>query len=400
MEPYNNKNHQYQTFAHQQDVNVLDILKLETKSKNNGDEGNSLFYSKKHDFNELSERIMVRVPYSSTISSDNEEENDRVTDYNSSFIPFDVSVFKTKVKNKLKGDEMLLLSEMKPESKIQHSNRISKKCEKVQCKCKCALIAKSRKALIETKRDTQIASPAVPSREFNFTIPNTKLRTQRSDDCFGNLQKIKLRRSLSAQNFRTVNNSKTHYSTFRPQSAINPTTTTTTTTKKLTVPKVLNIQPENIFKEHTLPVGRQTMKTLRYINNLHQKELIMRKEKSRQSLSTMVVLSEDLEDLCIKPVINRPQSAQPVMFSSRRWEKSGEKLVGDYQQEYRISARDRLKKEIDDVARVNCSCNDQEPNTIDSCLKNEKRKISSSASSKICIKSNKVLQRVKFEQNI
>lgn len=389
------------------DIKVSGILKSQSPSKtsekeksivvnkvydeklNNGDDVNN---------NEQPEKIMIHVPYSSSpISSDNDEEKDVTMDdsdddYTS--IPFSISTYFNKGEENL-NDE---ISKVEVENKIQHSQQFVQQ----RCACKCRCSSSISKVMCGTKCIP--TSPAIPSREFNFPIPKSRLRTDRSEDCFGNLQKIKFRRSTSAQNFCGLNNSKTHYSTFRPQSAITP----STSEKKLTVPKVLNIQPDNIFKEHTLPVGRQTMKTLQYINKLHQKELILREEKNKLRYSSMVVLSEDLNDLCIKPLVTtRPQSAHPVMNPSqrRRWEKSGDKLLNSsYHQEYRLSKKEKLRKDIDHVAQLNCS-NDKnnyykEPNAPCSSLKKGQQRISSSIGCKKCSKPKKILQRVQFQQNI
>ena len=401
MKPYDGNNQQ-------QIADVSDILKSKIPSLSKTSDSKKSFMNKlpnEHDDfinnNEHPEKIMIYVPYSSPVSSEHDEEEDKTTESDDDYtsVPFSISVYNNNDKEHLKNEDEILLSKAEAKNKTQFSQKfVHQRCT---CKCKCSgSISKAPKTVYETK--CVPTSTAIPSSEFNFPIPKSRLRTDRSEDCFGNVQKIKLGRSISAQSFRS-NNSKTHYSTFRPQSAISP----TASAKRLTVPKILNIQPDNIFKEHTLPVGKQTMKTLQYINKLHRKEMILREEKSKQHCSSMVVLSEDLNDLCIKPlVMTRPQSAHPVMNSSqRRWEKSEGKLLHSYHhQEYRLSRKEKLKKDIDHVAQLNCS-NDRDyylqgPNSSFHSFTKGKQRISSSVRCKKCSKPNKILQKVQFEQNI
>ena len=361
-------------------ISVSDILNLETRPEDEKESFGRL--SKRHiDHGEVS--LMVRVPYSSPTSSDNEENVTSIEtddDEEDTFVPFDVSVFRNKsIDNNIQADCKTLPT-------TTRQNR-----RKSACTCKCKQEEKDCKVPNKRKGSPRAASPAIPSREFNFpSSTENKLRTFKSEDCFGNMQKIRLRRSQSAQTSRTLHNSNSHYSTFRPQSAMNY----QTPAKKLIVPNILNIQPENILKKHNLTVGRQTVKTLQYINDLHQKERNMKQERKKQLLSSRVVLSEGLEDLCISSSV-RPQSAT---FSTGRQKPGRNVNQLNYNQQYRIP-KEILKKEIEDVAKVNISCIDacQEPINRSS-NKNEDRAKNISGSSLISrSRTANVLHRVKFQ---
>jgi len=130
----------------------------------------------------------------------------------------------------------------------------------------------------------------VSSRVFNFALPSNglKIDTRRETENSDTRRKT-WRRSNSAD----CSTSEKYVSPKRLFSA------QPLPSKKLIIPNVLNFQPSNVLKGHSLSVGNQTIRTLSYMNYLHRKENQIRKQKNISYPKNIVIPNHMNTDFCI-----------------------------------------------------------------------------------------------------